>query len=229
MKAVVLAGGEGKRFHPYSLVVPKPLIPIGEDPIILHLIRQFKKSGIKDFFLSVGYRSELIRAYLADGQQYGVNISYYKEEKPLGTAGPLTLMKKSFEKDEYFILINGDIYTEVDFSKMISKAQSLNSDVMVGSVQMTDKSSYGEIISEDGATVKKIIEKPERKFTVSAGIYVLNERVIQNIPEDSFYTVPQLIESYLKESRPVHIYDIKDYWMGIEDQEKMYEVTKRIT
>jgi NDP-sugar pyrophosphorylase family protein len=226
-KAVILAGGMGKRFHPYSLVIPKPLIPIDEDPIILHLMNQFKKSQITNFLISVGYRSELIKAYLSDGSQFGFQIEYFLETHPLGTVGPLSLMKDRFNKDEYFILINGDIYTEVDFSDMIKQAKELNCDILAGTIQMKEKSSYGEIVSSNQKTIDYIVEKPEKEFIINAGIYVLNQRVLDFIPYNEFYTVPQLIDVYLNLKKPVHMYMIKEYWMGIEDQDKINEVVEK--
>lgn len=227
-KAVILAGGMGKRFHPYSLVIPKPLIPIGEDPIVLHLINQFKKSDIKDFLMSVGYRSDLIKAFFSDGSQYGITMKYFLESHPLGTAGPLSLMKDEFSSEEYFILINGDIYTEVDFKDMVQTARNKKSDILVGTVKLKEKSSYGEIVTHDQETIDHIVEKPEREFIINAGIYVLNQRVLNRIPVNEFYTLPQLIEVYLKEKKPVHLYEIKDYWMGIEDEGKINEVVEKV-
>jgi NDP-sugar pyrophosphorylase family protein len=226
-KAVILAGGMGKRFHPYSLVIPKPLIPIDEDPIILHLINQFKKSTITTFLLSVGYRAELIKAYLADGKSFGVDIRYFLESAPLGTAGPLSLMRDEFQPNEYFILINGDIYTEVNFEAMVAAAVRQNADILVGTVKKREKSSFGEIILNSSGTIDHIVEKPEREFVINAGIYVLNQRVLCRIPYNEFSTLPQLIELYLKEGRPVHVYDIAEYWMGIEDQDKIREVLEK--
>lgn len=226
-KAVILAGGMGKRFHPYSLVIPKPLIPIDEDPIILHLINQFKKSRITTFLLSVGYRAELIKAYLADGKSFGVDIRYFLESAPLGTAGPLSLMREEFQPNEYFILINGDIYTEVNFEAMVDAAIRQNADILVGTVKKKEKSSFGEIILNSAGTIDHIVEKPEREFVINAGIYVLNQRVLSRIPYNEFSTLPQLVELYLNENRPVHVYDIAEYWMGIEDQDKIREVLEK--
>ena len=226
-KAVILAGGMGKRFHPYSLVIPKPLIPIDEDPIILHLINQFKKSRITTFLLSVGYRAELIKAYLADGKNFGVDIQYFLESAPLGTAGPLSLMRDEFKPNEYFILINGDIYTEVNFEAMVDAAVRQNADILVGTVKKKEKSSFGEIILNAAGTIDHIVEKPEREFVINAGIYVLNQRVLSRIPYNEFSTLPQLVELYLSEKRPVHVYDIAEYWMGIEDQDKIREVLEK--
>src|SRR5687767_12567971 len=129
-KVVVLAGGKGTRFRPFSFVIPKPLMPIGEDPILLHLIHQFKKSDIDTFLISTGYQAELVRAYFGNGDKFGVGIKYFHEEKPLGTAGPLSMMKKEFADDEYFFLINGDIYTETHFKEMAAFAKSSNFDVV---------------------------------------------------------------------------------------------------
>jgi NDP-sugar pyrophosphorylase family protein len=136
-------------------------------------------------------------------------------------------MKDRFNKDEYFILINGDIYTEVDFSDMIKQAKELNCDILTGTIQMKEKSSYGEIVSSNQKTIDYIVEKPEKEFIINAGIYVLNQRVLDFIPYNEFYTVPQLIDVYINLKKPVHMYMIKEYWMGIEDQDKINEVVEK--
>jgi NDP-sugar pyrophosphorylase family protein len=227
MKVVILAGGKGTRFRPFSFVIPKPLMPIGEDPILLHLINRFKKSKITNFLVSTGYQAELVRAYFGNGDRFGVKIKYFHEEKPLGTAGPLSLMKEEFQDDDYLFLINGDIYTELDFAKMAEFTQKNNFDLVVGYVEKTEKSAFGVLdISND--KINKIIEKPETTFRFSSGIYVIKGKAIRQIPNLEFYTMPDLINAYLARGESVGAYQIKDFWKGIENAENLDEVLKRI-
>jgi NDP-sugar pyrophosphorylase family protein len=215
------------RFRPFSFVIPKPLMPIGEDPILLHLINRFKKSKITNFLVSTGYQAELVRAYFGNGDRFGVKIKYFHEEKPLGTAGPLSLMKEEFQDDDYLFLINGDIYTELDFAKMAEFTQKNNFDLVVGYVEKTEKSAFGVLdISND--KINKIIEKPETTFRFSSGIYVIKGKAIRQIPNLEFYTMPDLINAYLARGESVGAYQIKDFWKGIENAENLDEVLKRI-
>jgi NDP-sugar pyrophosphorylase family protein len=175
MKAVVLAGGKGTRFHPYTFVIPKPLMPIGENPILLHLIHAFRKSGIREFLLSTGYQAELIRAYFCNGEKFGAQIKYFYGEKPLETAGPLSMMREEFTDDELFFVINGDIYTEPRLGKMADFARRQASDIVVGYVDRIEKSKFG-VMTIENDRVRRIVEKPEQKFSISAGIYVMRGR-----------------------------------------------------
>lgn len=226
-KVVILAGGQGTRLRPFSFVIPKPLMPIGEEPILLHLINLFKKSNVSKFLVSTGYQAELVRAYFGNGEKFGVSIKYFHEEKPLGTAGPLSLMKKEFLDEEYLFLINGDIYTELNLEDMVRFAEKNKYDVVVGYVEKTEKSSFGVLDITNGK-INKIIEKPETTFRFSSGIYVLKGKAISRIPDLDFYTMPDLINAYLDCGESVGAYHIKDFWIGIENVENLDEVFKRI-
>lgn len=227
MKAVILAGGKGARFRPYSFVIPKPLMPIGEDPILLHLINRLKKSSISKYLISTGYQSELIRAYFGDGERFGVNIKYYHEEIQLGTAGPLSLMKEEISDNDYLFLINGDIYTELNFGEMAEFAKKTKYDLVVGYVEKIEKSSFGMLdISKD--TINRIIEKPETTIRFSSGIYVIKGKAIKQIPFKEFFTMPDLINAYLARNENVGAFKIKEFWIGIENAENLEEVSKRI-
>jgi len=227
IKVVILAGGKGTRFHPFSFVIPKPLMPIGEDPILLHLINRFKKTGITQFLISTGYQAELVRAYFGNGERFGVSVKYFHEDKPLGTAGPLSLMKDEFKDDDYLFLINGDIYTELNFEEMANFAKKYEHDLVVGYVEKTEKSSFGVLdISND--QINKITEKPETTFRFSSGIYVLKGKAIRKIPNQEFFTMPDLMNSYLTEGKSVGAFQIKDFWMGIENAENLDEVLKQV-
>ncbi|MBF0292859.1 MAG: NTP transferase domain-containing protein [Nitrospinae bacterium] len=226
-KVVILAGGKGTRLRPFSFVIPKPLLPIGEDPILLHLINRFKKSNITSFLISTGYQAELVRAYFGDGSRFGVKIKYFHEEKPLGTAGPLTLMRKEFVDDEYIFLINGDIYTELNFENMVMFANEHKYDLVVGYVEKIEKSSFGVLDVSDGQ-INRIIEKPETSYSISSGIYVMKSGSIRFIPDNEYFTMPDLINSFLSRGEKVGAYKIEDFWIGIENADNLDTVLKRI-
>jgi NDP-sugar pyrophosphorylase family protein len=226
-KVVILAGGKGTRFRPFSFVIPKPLMPIGEDPILLHLIKRFQQSQITRFLISTGYQSELVRAYFGNGERFGVQIKYFHEDKPLGTAGPLSLMRDEFKDDDYIFLINGDIYTELNFQELANFAGRGNHDLVVGYVEKVEKSNFGVLGIDDGQ-ITEIIEKPERRFCISSGIYLIKGRALQQIPDNTFFTMPDLINTYLNLKRPIGAYKIEDFWVGIEDAEMLDEVLKRV-
>jgi len=225
-KAVILAGGLGTRLHPFSFTIPKPLMPIGKDTILLHLINRFKKFGVNNFLISIGYQAELMKAYIGKGDKFNISVKYFEEEKPLGTAGPIGLMKKEFSKNEYFFLVNGDIYTEVDFSKMYEFAVRGKYDIVVGHIEKNEKSSYG-ILDINQNQIKGIIEKPTRTFCISSGMYVINSNALNSIPSNQYFTMPDLINSYLRQKKPVGTIKIDKFWMGIEDVESLEEVLER--
>lgn len=226
-KVVILAGGKGMRFRPFSFVIPKPLMPIGEEPILLHLIQHFKKSKIGKFLVSTGYQAELVRAYFGDGSRFGVQIKYFHEDKPLGTAGPLSLMRDEISDDEFFFLINGDIYTELNFAEMAKFAIESRNDVVVGYVERVEKSSFGVLDITDNK-INRIIEKPETRYRISSGIYVIRGRALRSIPHMEFFTMPDLINQYLQKNESVGAFQIKDFWIGIENASNLDEVLKRI-
>ncbi|VUX54837.1 Nucleoside-diphosphate-sugar pyrophosphorylase family protein [uncultured Woeseiaceae bacterium] len=225
-KAVILAGGKGTRLRPFSFTIPKPLMPIGEDPILLRLLNQFKMSGVEEFFIALGFQAELVKAYFGDGQKFGVKIKYYQEDFPLGTAGPLSLMASEFKENEYFFLANGDIYTELDFGLFRDFAIKSNSDMTVGCVEKKEKSSFG-VIETDNGEITGIIEKPERTYSISSGMYVLNGRAVSKIPCNRFFTIPDLMNVYLSKRLSISAFMISEFWMGIENAENLDEVLNR--
>ena len=226
-KVLILAGGKGTRFHPYSHVIPKPLIPINEKPILSFLISAFKKYKFTNFFISTGYHSNLIQTYFLDGKKMNVNIKYFKEKKILGTAGPITYMKKFFKKNEYFFIINGDIFTKLNFRKMLNFAINNDYDLVVGCVNKIEKSKYGVLKIENNKLLE-IKEKPKSKVIISAGIYVIkNNHILKTFPK-KFLTMPELIKIFIHKKLKVGTYEIKEYWKGIEDIENLIEVSKKI-
>ena len=226
-KAVILAGGKGTRLRPFSFTIPKPLMPIGEDPILLHLINQFKESGVGHFLIALGYQSELIKAYFGDGSRFGVTIDYFLESEPMGTAGPLSMMREQFAKDEYFFVANGDIHTELNFQDMLDFARNQSAELTIGCKEICERSSFG-VIHQDQGAVSSIVEKPEHRYSINTGIYVVKESALARIPDHSFFTMPQLAESYLSEGQKVGAYMIEEFWLGIENVENLETVMQRI-
>ena len=227
-KVIILAGGMGKRFNPFSFVIPKPLMPINQNPILMYLIKAFKKYHFRNFFVSTGYQAELIQSYLGTGRKLEVHVKYFNENKPLGTAGPLNSMKKKIKKNDYFFLINGDVYTELNFKKMMNFAKKNNFDLVIGYIKKKHKNSFGVLDIKDNK-VKNIKEKPNSYFNINSGIYVIkNTKNLNIIPKNKFFTMPNLIEKYLSLGLNVGAYNINEYWLGIENMENLKKVEKRV-
>lgn len=216
MKAVVLVGGLGTRLRPLTFAVPKPLLAVGEKPILQLIIEQLKKTGCHEIILATGYLAELIEAFCGDGSRFGVKISYVREERPLGTAGPLSLVRHRFAGDEFFILMNGDVITRLNFLDLLSFARRHDYDLTVGYVHYTCKSPFGVLTVENNEVVE-IVEKPEARYCISSGIYTLKGSVLDYIPDGQFFTVPNLIQKLQSCYRSVGAYHIKDFWLGVED------------
>ena len=227
-KILILAGGKGKRFNPFSFVIPKPLMPINQNPILMYLINSFKKYNFKNFLISTGYQAELIKAYLGTGKKLGVKVKYFNENKPLGTAGPISKIKKEIKINNYFFLINGDVYTEMNFKKMLNFTIKGNYDLVVGSIKKRYKNSFG-VLDIKNSKIRNITEKPNSSFNISSGIYIIkNTKNLNLIPKNNFFTVPDLIEKYLSKGLSVGAYNIKEYWMGIENMENLKKVGTRL-
>ena len=227
-KILILAGGKGKRFNPFSFVIPKPLMPINQNPILMYLIKSFKKYNFKNFLISTGYQAELIKAYLGTGKKLGVKVKYFNENKPLGTAGPISKIKKEIKINNYFFLINGDVYTEMNFKKMLNFTIKGNYDLVVGSIKKRYKNSFG-VLDIKNSKIRNITEKPNSSFNISSGIYIIkNTKNLNLIPKNNFFTVPDLIEKYLSKGLSVGAYNIKEYWMGIENMENLKKVGTRL-
>jgi NDP-sugar pyrophosphorylase family protein len=227
MKAVVLAGGKGTRLRPLTFSIPKPLLPITEKPILEIILKNFRKFGITEVIISVGYQGELIKAFCADGARFGLSVKYVDEEKPLGTAGPLSLMRDCFTDGEKFILMNGDIFTQLNFSKMIDYHNKGEYCITIGYRTYEHKLPFG-VLELEGTKLCGIVEKPSTTFNVSAGIYVLDASIIDFIPDNTFFTMPDLANKLLEEKRRIGAYRIEEYWLGIENIGHFNEAIKEL-
>ncbi len=218
MKAVVLVGGLGTRLRPLTFAVPKPLLAIGEKPILQHLIEQLRQAELREIILATGYLSELIETFCGDGNRFGVDITYVKEPRPLGTAGPLSLVRDRIARDELLLLMNGDIVTQLDFTDFVHFARQLDYELTVAYVHHSYRSPFGVLTIENQA-VAGITEKPEVRSCVSSGIYCLKGSVLDYIPDGKFFPIPDLINQMLSRNRPIGAYPIREFWMSIEHHE----------
>lgn len=223
MKAVILAGGLGSRLKPFTEVIPKPLLPVGEKSILEIQISRLKKYGFDQIFLATNYKSEYIGNYFGDGSRYGVRLVVSKEDKPLGTAGPLLLLKK--ELTEPFIVMNGDILSLIDFGELFEFARSQPSMLTISIKKEITPFAFGNIFF-NGDVVTDIEEKPDIIMYILAGIYVMKPEILELFPKDTYFGMDQLIKKMLNEKRVVTKYDLKDYWLDIgrlNDYEKAQE------
>ena len=218
MKAIILAGGEGSRLRPWTFFVPKPLLPVGEKPILEIIINRLKNFGFKEFILSIGYRGEIVESYFQNGSKLGVNISYFKEVKPLGTAGPLSLIadKVKFDSDKPILLMNGDILTRINFLDFIKYHKENEFDLSVVVKKYEMKFPYG-ILSIRNKLITKVTEKPTYYYDISAGIYLLRKTALKFIPKNNFFTIPQLMDVLISKKMRVGAYFAKEQWLAIEN------------
>lgn len=229
IKAVILAGGVGTRLQPITFSIPKPLIPVGERPILENILFHLRSYDIREFIFSVGYRAELIETYFGDGSKYDVKIRYYKEDKPLGTAGSLPCIQNKFpfKKGESFLLMNGDILTNLNVAKFWEYHQKKRPLITVGVKKFAQQLPFG-VLKIGKESVLGITEKPTRKFNVSAGIYIISQSVLKEIPQKQFFTLPELIGKLILKKKNVGAYMIDKYWRAIESLKDVEEALNDI-
>jgi NDP-sugar pyrophosphorylase family protein len=212
MKAVILAGGLGMRLRPFTEVIPKPLLPIGEKSLLEIQIGRLRDHGFTEIYFATNYKSEYITNFFGDGSRYGVDLTISKEEVPLGTAGPVTLLKERLT--EPYIVMNGDILSTIDFRKFYDFALRLPADICVAVKKIVTPYDFGTITHE-GDFVTAIEEKPNLEMEVIAGIYVFKPALFDRIPEREYYGVDRLIQEMLAEGAPVGRYELEEYWLDI--------------
>jgi len=213
MKAVILAGGLGTRLRPFTEIIPKPLLPVGEKSVLEIQIERLKRSGFKEIFLATNYKSEYIENFFGDGGRYGVKLVVSKEKTPLGTAGPLLLLKEHL--CEPFVVMNGDILSLIDFKKFYEFAISKDSLLTVAIKKEITPYSFGNIFFE-GDYVTGIEEKPNIIMHILAGIYAMKPEIFRFFPgENVFWGMDSLIQKMLKEKSRISKYEMSEYWLDI--------------
>jgi NDP-sugar pyrophosphorylase family protein len=212
MQAVILAGGKGSRLKPFTVPLPKPLMPLGEIPILEVIIRQLKRDGFDDLIISVGYLKELIMAFLGNKEKRNFKISYSVEKKPLGTAGPLTLID-SLEDD--FLVINGDTLTTIDYKKLFEFHLKNNACATISTFKREVKIDFGVIKTDDRGLLNEYIEKPVYSFEVSMGVNVFNRKTLKCLAKNEYQDLPQMIMRLKDNGEKVQCYLFDGYWLDI--------------
>ena len=211
MRAFILAGGKGTRLYPYTVTFPKPLVPIGDMPIIEIMLRQLRAAGITELTISVGHLSELMDAYLGDGAKLGVQIRYVREDKPLGTIGPLALVD---DLPEHFLLMNGDVLTDLDYAAFYRSHVSSGALVSISTYREKVPIDLGVLVSEAGQVVD-YLEKPTYTYEVSMGVYALSKDVLEHIPRGEYFDFPSLIQALLAKRKLVRSVFFDGIWLDI--------------
>jgi NDP-sugar pyrophosphorylase family protein len=227
MKAVILAGGLGTRLRPFTEIIPKPLLPIGEKSVLEIQIEHLREKGFTEIFLATNYKSDYIENFFGDGSKYGVNLTISKEEKPMGTAGPVTLLRDHLT--EPFLLMNGDILTTLDYRHLYEFALRIDSMLTVAIKEIITPFQFGNIFYE-GDFVTGIEEKPNIKTKIIAGIYVMKPGIFDIIPVNQYFGMDQLIQKMLETKLKVARYEINAYWLDIgqvDDYKKAQEIYKK--
>lgn len=228
MKAVILAGGKGTRLAPFTTVFPKPLMPLGETPILEIILRQLKKAGFSEVVLAVGYLSALIRSYFGDGRRLKMKIAYSVEDKPLGTAGPLSLIDGL---NDTFLVMNGDVLTSLSFSRMLDFHRKQRAAATIAVSHRVQPVNYGVIKYDKSKSVKAYIEKPHLDYDVSMGIYYFEPAVLGWIAPGETLDLPDLVRRILNRKGRVAAFVSHDYWLDIgrhEDYAQAQEEYEKI-
>jgi NDP-sugar pyrophosphorylase family protein len=221
MKTIILAGGKGTRLKPYTTVIPKPLVPVGETAIIEILIKQLKKYGIEEIEICLGHFAEIIMAFLGDGKKFGLKITYSLEETPMGTVAPIKLLR---DLPENFLVMNGDLLTNLNFKDLFDAHLKNESLLTVSTYQRNTKIDFGVIETE--ANSEKVCgfkEKPEYNFEVSMGVYAMNRKILEYIPDNQHFGFDNLMLTLLEKKQNISIYRFNGYWLDIgrpEDYER---------
>lgn len=212
MEAVILAGGKGTRLQPYTNEVPKPLVPLGNRPIIEILLRQLRKSGVSKVHVAVNHLAHLIVAVLGDGKKLGLEIVYTVEDKPLSTVGPLSLIA---DLPENFIVANGDILTDLDASALFRAHLESGALLTVATHLRTEKIDFGVLECAGDNTVTGFREKPQYDFAVSMGIYVFSRKILSLVPTNEPFGFDQLILKLLEQKQRVVQFPYGGFWLDI--------------
>lgn len=212
MQAIILAGGKGTRLRPYTASFPKPLMPLGEKPILEIVILQLRKAGFKDIVISTGHLAQLIEAYFGNGKKYGVQIRYVREEKPLGTAGALALID---QLEEDFLVMNGDLLTTLNYGRMFNFHKEKKAKATIAVHERINKVDYGVIKVTKNGNLEDYIEKPNNNYLVSMGINILNRNAVSYVKKGETIGMPELMLRLKAKKECVMCYQEKCKWLDI--------------
>lgn len=211
-RAIILAGGKGTRLRPYTVVLPKPLMPIGEFPILEVIVRQLVQHGFGHITMAVNHQAEIIRAFFQDGTKWGVKIDYSLEDKPLSTMGPLRLIR---DLPENFLVMNGDILSDLNYSEFFEEHAGNNNIFTISGYMREQKVDYGVLEIDASNQLTGFREKPSTKYLVSMGVYMASSRILDFIPEGKNYGFDNLMLDLLAAGKPATVSRFSGYWLDI--------------
>ena len=215
--AVIMAGGKGTRLRPLTEDIPKPMIKVAGTPILEHIIHHLVGFGIKNIYLSVNYKANIIKDYFGDGESFGCSINYIYEEKPLGTAGALSLLPKT--KND-LILMNGDLITQFNISKMLNTHSKKGNHITIGARDHIQRIQYGVLnIVKDKVT--EILEKPEKHYLVNGGVYILKPKILALIPENTMFFATDLIDKCITINKKVGYHLLDEDWIDVGEHDQL--------
>ncbi len=222
-RAIIMAGGKGRRLLPYTAVLPKPLMPVGERPILEIVVRQLRRAGFGRVTIAVGYLASLVQAYFGDGGSLGVRIDYSLEPEPLGTAGPLALLT---DLNDDALVMNGDVLTDLDFAAMLAAHRGSGALATVAVFAKQMDVALGVVDTDAGGRVTRYTEKPRLNFDVSTGIYCIRPQVTRFLRRGERCDLPELVARMLAADESVRAFRIDGTWLDIGRPED-YEVAQR--
>lgn len=214
MRALLLAGGRGTRLLPYTAVLPKPLVPVGELPVMEILLRQLVQHGIDDVVVSVGYLAGLLEAYFGDGSRLGARLRYLHESEPLGTAGPVRLLA-DLDPDEALLVLNGDLLTDLDFGAFVARYATAAPAIQVGTCRRIEQIDLGVLDVNAAGDVAAYREKPSHIYTVSMGVYIVSRQARDLIPAAGRFDMPDLVTATLARRLRVTAFAHEGMWLDI--------------
>lgn len=211
-RAIILAGGKGTRLKPYTIAIPKPLVPVGDKPILELIIQNLQQSGFSHITIAINHMADLIKAFFGDGSKWGVHIDYILEDKPLSTMGPLTLIN---DLPDDFLVMNGDVLTDLDFNAIFYKHLNANSHFTISAFRRTEKIDYGVLEINSDHQLIGFNEKPNFDFLVSMGVYIVNKSVINEIPKNTFFGFDHLMHRLIEKGVHPTIVVHNGSWLDI--------------
>jgi NDP-sugar pyrophosphorylase family protein len=212
VRAIILAGGKGTRLRPYTVALPKPLVPVGDRPILDIVLTQLARAGVKHVTMAVSHLAHLIMAYFGDGQRWGLKIDYSLEDKPLSTIAPLKLIH---DLPEHFLVMNGDILTDLDFAALYERHVAGGADITVATFRRDSRIDFGVLRTDDSNRVVGFEEKPVYHFQVSMGVYAISRRLLEIVPSDTAYGFDHLMLACIAQGRKAVCYPHTGTWLDI--------------
>lgn len=222
-KVVLMAGGLGTRLHPLTENLPKPMVKVGGRPILESIISSFSKYGFEDFILCLNFKSEMIKDYFGDGSSFGVNIEYFVEKERLGTAGALSQIKNKLS-DSFFVM-NGDVLTTVNFEHLKEFHHKGSNKATLCVRKIEYQIPYG-VVAIENDVIKDITEKPNQSYFVNAGIYMLEQSVLEHVPSDTYFDMPELFRILIKKGDSVGSFPLREYWLDVGRSQDLDKANK---